>query len=86
MVDGLFCATLTGRIGGHTPFVQAGAETSDTVAEALKPEPGSPWEGHSGRGYRCLELKCGVLWGCQPTLRSIDDPPTVPHVCCCQKH
>jgi len=31
MVDGLFfCATLTGRRGGHVPFVQAGAETSDT--------------------------------------------------------
>ena len=31
MVDGLFfCATLTGRRGGHTPFVQAGTETSDT--------------------------------------------------------
>jgi len=27
MVDGLFCATLTGRRGGHIPFVQAGAET-----------------------------------------------------------
>jgi len=27
MVDGLFCATLTGRRGGHTPFIQAGAET-----------------------------------------------------------
>jgi len=33
-VDGLFfCATLTGRRGGHTPFVQAGAETSDIGAE-----------------------------------------------------
>jgi len=33
MVDGLFfCATLTGRRGDHTPFVQAGAETSDTGA------------------------------------------------------
>jgi len=48
MVDGLFvCATLTGRRGGHTPFVQAGAETSDTGAEAVKPDPGSSWEGHS---------------------------------------
>jgi len=38
MVDGLFfCATLTGRRGGHTPFVQAGAETSDTGAEAVEP-------------------------------------------------
>jgi len=42
MVDGLFfCATLTGRRGGYTPFVQAGAETSDTGAEAVKPDPGS---------------------------------------------
>jgi len=30
MVDGLFC------IGGHTPFVQAGSETSDTGAEAVE--------------------------------------------------
>ena len=50
MVDSLFfCATLTGRRGGHTPFVQAGAETSDTGAEAVKPDPGSTWEG----GCRC---------------------------------
>jgi len=48
MVDGLFCATLTGRRGDHTPFVQTGAETSDTGAEAVEPDPGSSWEGHSG--------------------------------------
>ena len=36
--------------------------------------------------YRCLELKCGVLWGCPPTPCSIDDTPTAPHVCCCQKN
>jgi len=36
-VDGLFfCATLTGRRGGHTPFVQAGVEKSDIGAEAVK--------------------------------------------------
>ena len=35
--------------------------------------------------YRCLELKCGVLWGCLPTPHSIDDPPTAPQICCCQK-
>ena len=83
LVDGLFfCATLTDRRGGHTPFVQAGAETSDTGAEAVKSDPGSSCEGHSGCVYRCLELKCrGVLWGCPPTPRSIDDPPTAPHVC-----
>jgi len=36
MVDGLFCATLTGRRGGHTPFVQAGAETSKWRKNSLK--------------------------------------------------
>jgi len=47
MVDGLFfCATLTGRRGGRAPFVQTGAETCDTGAEAA--DPGSSWEGHSG--------------------------------------
>jgi len=34
MVDGLFCAILTGRRGGHAPFAQAGAE-------AVEPDPGS---------------------------------------------
>jgi len=49
MDDGLFfCATLTGRRGGHTPYVQAGVETSDTSAEAVKPDPGCSWNGHSG--------------------------------------
>ena len=43
-----FCATLTGHRGGHTSFVPAGAETSDTGAEAAKPDPGSSWEGHFG--------------------------------------
>jgi len=53
MVDGLFfCASLTGRRGDHTTFAQARAETSDTGAEAVKPEPGSSWEGHS-EGCRC---------------------------------
>jgi len=37
MVDGLFfCATLTGRRGGNTPFVQTGAETTDIGAEGVK--------------------------------------------------
>jgi len=49
MVDGLFfCATLADRRGGHNTFVQAGVETFDTGAEAIKPDPGSSWEGHSG--------------------------------------
>jgi len=54
MVDDLFfCATLTGRRGGHTPFVQAGVETSDTDAETVQQDPGSSWEGHSGSECRC---------------------------------
>ena len=49
MVDGLFfCATLTGHRGAHTPLVQTGAETSNTGAEAVKPDPGSSLEGQSG--------------------------------------
>jgi len=53
MVDGLFfCATLTGRRGGHTPFVQAERKRPTPVrgAEAVEPEPGSSWEGHSVGG------------------------------------
>ena len=47
MGDGLFfCATLTGRRRCHTPFEQAGAEMSDTSAEAVKPGPRCSWEGH----------------------------------------
>ena len=36
MVDGsFFCATLTGCREDHIPFVQSGAEVSDTGVEAL---------------------------------------------------
>jgi len=35
-----------------TPFAQAGAETPDTGAEAVKLDPGSSWEGHSGENLR----------------------------------
>ena len=65
MVDGLFfCATFTGRRGGHTPFVQAGVETSNTGAEVVKPDLGS-WEGHSrvgrsGVGDENAEA-CGIV-------------------------
>jgi len=87
MVDGLFfCATLTGRRGGHTSFVQAGAETSDTGAVAVKPDPRTSWEGHIRvGGCRCRGWKCGVLWCCPSIPHSIGDPPTAPHVSCrCQ--
>jgi len=50
MVNSLiFCTTFTGRRGGHTPFVQAGAKTSDTGAEAIEPDPRYSLKGHSRR-------------------------------------
>jgi len=58
-----FCATLTGCRGGHTPFVQPGAETSDTGAEAVKPYPGSSWEGHSGGCVPVSGIKVQSLVG-----------------------
>jgi len=66
MVDGLFLyATLTDRRGGHIPFVQAGAETPDTGAEAIKTDTGSSWEGHSrkvGTGvWNENAESCGVV-------------------------
>ena len=66
MVNGLlFCATLIDRRGSHTPFVQAGAEMSDTGVEAVKPDPGSPWEGHSEKVFTSIWNKsaesCGVV-------------------------
>jgi len=66
MVDVFFfCATLTGRRGGHAPLVQAGTETSDTGAKAVEPDPGSSWQSHSGRmgadvGYESTE-SCRVV-------------------------
>jgi len=63
MVDGLFCATLTGCRGSHTSFVQAGAETPDTGAEVVKRDPGSFWKGHFrrvGAGGENAE-SCGVV-------------------------
>jgi len=43
-----FCATLTEPQRRPCPFAQAGAEAPDTGAEAVNPDPGSAWEGHSG--------------------------------------
>ena len=64
MVDGLlFCATLTSRRGGQSPFVRAGAETSDIGAEAVKPDPGSSWEGHSGGCLPMSRMKVRSLVG-----------------------
>jgi len=50
MIDGLFfCAKLTSRRGGRTPFGQARAEASDTGAEAVKLNPRCSRKGHSRR-------------------------------------
>ena len=64
MVDDLsFFDTLTGRRGGHTPFVQAGAETTDTGAEAVEPDPGFSWKGHSGVCAPVSGIKVRTLVG-----------------------
>ena len=47
VADLFFCVTLTGRRGGHTPFLQAGEETSDTGVEVVKPDPRCSFQGHS---------------------------------------
>jgi len=58
MVDGsVFCATLTGLRESHTPFVQAGAGTSNTGAEAVNTNPGSSWECHCGGGVPVSGMK-----------------------------
>jgi len=82
MVDGFFfCATLTGRRGGHPSFVQTGAETFDTGAEAVKPDPRSSWEGHSERGVPVPGIKMrSLVGGCPPTPHSIGDPPRARHL------
>ena len=49
-IDGLFlCTILTGRRRGHISFVKAGAETSDTGVETVKPDPRCSWQDHSRR-------------------------------------
>ena len=49
MVDGsFFCAKLTSRRGGHTLFVQTGAEASDSGAEVVKSDPRCSWQSHPG--------------------------------------
>jgi len=85
MVDGLFfCTTLTDRRGGHTPFAQAGAERSDTGAEAVKPDPGSSLEDHSwGVGADVGDENAESCGAVRPLRVPIGNPPTAPHVCCC---
>ena len=60
MVNGLFCATLTGCRGSHTPFVHTRAETLDTGTEAVKPDPGSSW-GSLQKGMPVLQP---LQWCC----------------------
>ena len=57
MVDGfIFCDTLRGLRSGHASFVQAGEETSNTGAEAVKPDPSCSWMGHSKKMGRIHNL------------------------------
>ena len=80
-----FCATLTSCRVGHTPFVQAGAKTSDTGVEAVKPDhavlgrviPGV-WVLMLGMKVRNLAVLCNHFVSAFHR-----DPRRSPHVCCC---
>jgi len=49
-----YYSTLTNRGSGHTPFMQTGAETSDTGAEVVEPDPHCSLQGYSrGLGRGC---------------------------------
>jgi len=78
MVDDLFFgATLTDRRRAYTPFVQAGAETSHTDAEAFNLDPRCYWKGHSR----------SVGFGDESTeSRSVVQPLRIPSVICPERH
>jgi len=65
------------------PLVQAERKRPTPVRKRLSRTQALLGRVIPGGGYRCLELKCGVLWGSPPTPHSIGDPPTASHVCCC---
>jgi len=63
-----FCATLAG-LGGHTPFVQAGAETPYTGAEAVKPGGWVPLSGMKMR--RCVARSAFYWWSAHCAARML---------------
>ena len=71
---------ITDRRGGHTSFVQAGAETSDTGAEAVKPDPHYSWQSDARRMGGVLGMKVyEVSWYFPIMSHSIGDPPGALH-------
>jgi len=59
----IFCATLTSRRSGYTPFVQTGAESSETGAETVELDPGCSGtfqEGGLGMKVRRLVVLCNL--------------------------
>ena len=64
--DLIFCATPTSRRSGHTPSVQTRAETLNTSAEAVEPDPHCQW-----RSQKCCSRG-----------QSFDVRPIFPSVIC----
>jgi len=66
VVDGLFfCATLTGRRGGHSPFCASRSGKVRHQCGGVKPDPRCSWKGHPRRvdadvGDESAE-SCGVV-------------------------
>jgi len=71
---------------GHTPFVEARAETCDIGAEAIKPKPRCSWQGHSRRVDVDVDDESTDARSVSPTTpHSIGAPPRAPHFCCQMK-
>ena len=67
MADGLlFCATLTGRSGGHTHLYKQERKSPTPVRRQFSRTQALHGKVIPG-GCRCRGWKCGVLWGCPPT-------------------
>jgi len=65
MVDGLFsCATVTGQ-KGHIPSLPAEAETSNTGADAVKPDPRCPCHSQVRIQPVSIRGKISVTFGSQ---------------------
>jgi len=76
MVNGLFfCATLTGRRGGHTHLYKKERKRPTPVRWRLSRTQALLGRVSPGE-CRCRGWKCGILWDCLPTPHSIDDPPS----------
>jgi len=82
LVDNMFVGLFFCR-GGHTPFVQAGTEASDTGPVVVKPDPRCSWKGHSGVPVSVLKVRSLVRLCNHSAFHWW--PPNAPHARCCYR-